>query len=146
MAETVRKSKLMFLKIFAKLFASILSLLGVISGCETISADYGVEGVFISGQTLSAADSTNIPGIQVKLSSNDSTEVFGETIADQSGYFNLSVGTGQISLPDSVRLTATDIDGEENGSFAEKDILFYMEEQEDYSSYYINLYMQEDDE
>lgn len=145
MAEAVRKSRLMFLKLMAKLFASVLTLFGVLTSCGKgeIMAPYGVEGVTIHGKTLSSEDSSGIAGIQIKFSNADSTVEFAETISYSSGQYQLFVDTYENTLPDSIRLTATDIDGAENGSFASKDTLLYHDGSECYD---IDLYLQEDDE
>ena len=146
MAEAVRKSRLMFLKLMAKLFASVLTLFGVLSSCENsreIIAPYGVQGVTIYGKTYSSGDSSSIAGIQIKLSNPDSAVEYAETTSDDSGFYALEIHTYEITLPDSILLTATDIDGVENGSFASKDPLLYVEEDEYYD---IDLYLQEDDE
>jgi len=145
MAEAVRKSKLEFLKLFAKIFASILSLLGILSSCgrgETM-APYGVEGVYIHGKTISSADSSSIAGIQIKLSSPDSTIDFAEATSDSDGRYLMFADANEITLPDSVRLTAADIDGAENGSFASKDTLLFLEEDQYYD---IDFFLQEDNE
>ena len=59
------------------------------------------------------------------MSNADSTVEFAETTSDSSGSYHLQIDTDEITLPDSIRLTATDIDGAENGSFASKDTLLY---------------------
>ena len=145
MAEAVRKSRLVFLKLMAKLFASVLTLFGVLTSCGRgeIMAPYGVQGVSIHGKTLSSIDSSSIAGIHIELSSADSSVEFDDTFSDDSGFYHLGIDTYEITFPDSVRLTATDIDGAENGSFASKDTLLYVEEDEYYD---IDLYLQEDDE
>lgn len=142
MAEAVRKSRLLFLKFLAKLFASTLSLLGVLSGCDTLAADYGVEGVYIGGTTFTAEGSLEIPGIQITLSSIDSTEVFDEYITDENGFFNIFAELNQLSDTDSLRLRATDIDGEVNGSFATKDTLLFYDSYEGPQEFDINLFLE----
>lgn len=148
MAEAVRKSKLYFLKLIAKLFASLLSLFGVLSSCDydRVTATYGIEGVHFHGYTFSSGDNSNIPEIQVKLSSIDSTVEFAETTSDSSGSYYLGIDTDEITLPDSVLLTATDIDGEENGSFISKDTLLVLDESEFGLVYDINFFLPEDTE
>ena len=145
MAEAVRKSKLVFLKLIAKLFASVLTLFGVLTSCGKgeIMAPYGIEGVTIHGKTLSSGDSSSIAGIQIKLSNADSSVEFAETTSDFGGVYILYVDTDEITLPDSIRLTATDIDGAENGSFASRDTLVYLDESQDYD---INFFLQEDNQ
>ncbi len=94
MAETVRKSKLTFLKLVAKLFASVLGLIGVLSGCDTLSADYGVEsvGVSVFGHTVSSFDSSYIEGIQVSLSNTDSTVHYDTAVTGEAGSFHVDRG------------------------------------------------------
>ncbi len=125
MAEAVRKSKLAFLKLVAKLFASVLSLIGVLSGCDTFSADYGVEsvGVSVFGHTVSSVDSSYIEGIQVSLSNTDSTMHYDTAVTGEAGYYNLYIDAMYISLPDTLRIVTADIDGAENGLFAAADTL-----------------------
>ncbi len=141
MAETIKRSKLAFLKFVAKLFTSILSLLGVVSGCDTLAADYGVEGIFLSGSTFSSESSIKIPGIQITLSNIDSTEVFDEYITDENGFFNIFAELEQVSDTDSLRLRATDIDGEANGSFATKDTLLFYDFYEGPQEFNVNFYL-----
>ncbi len=146
MAEAVRKSKFVFLRLIAKLLAYALTLFGVLSSCgDRVTAAYGIEGVSFYGSTLSSQDSSGIAGIQVKLSSADSSATFGETVSDSLGSYALFFDD-EITLPDSIRLTATDIDGPENGSFLEKDTLLYYEESQYGTVYRIDLHLQEDDE
>ncbi len=145
MAEVVKKSKLLFLKFIAKLFAAVLSLLGVLSGCGNgeIMAPYGVEGFFIQGKTISASDLKGIPGIQITVSNPESTEVFAETSTQSQGSYSLHIDPDEVVLPDSILLTAADIDGEENGLFISKDTLLYNHESQDY---YIDFSLQEANE
>ena len=146
MAEAVRRSKVQFLKFVAKLFTSILSLLGVVSGCDTLAAAYGVEGIFLSGSTFSSEGSIKIPGIQITLSNIDSTEVFDEYITDENGFFNIFAELEQVSDTDSLRLRATDIDGEANGSFAQKDTLILPDIDEDYQSFEVDFILDSNEE
>ena len=145
MAEVVKKSKLLFLKFIAKLFAAVLSLLGVLSGCGNgeIMAPYGVEGFFIQGKTISASDLKGIPGIQITVSNPESTEVFADTLTQSYGDYFIPIDTDEVTLPDSIRLTATDIDGEENGSFIARDTLLSSDGSQDY---YIDFSLQEANE
>lgn len=46
--------------------------------------------------------------------------------------------------PDSLRLIATDIDGELNGSFAEKDTILLPDISEEYVNFHVDLYMHSD--
>lgn len=144
MAEAARQSKLVFLKFIAKLFASVLSLFGVLTSCgNNVTAPYGVEGFFIQGKTISASDLKGIPGIQISVSNPESAEVFAETLTQSHGSYSLHVDPNEVALPDSILLTATDIDGEENGSFISKDTLLYNHESQDY---YIDFSLQEANE
>ena len=75
MAEAIRKGRLAFLEQFAKLFAALLGLLGVVSGCNSVmdAPMYGpMAGLEVYGQIHSAEDSSLIWGIDVRLVSLDS--------------------------------------------------------------------------
>ncbi|MCK5133089.1 MAG: hypothetical protein KAR40_13160 [Candidatus Sabulitectum sp.] len=83
MAEAIRKGRLAFLEQFAKLFASVLSISGVLSsGCDLVSADYGPPGSNLSvyGRTYSSEDSSTVMGLEIRLTSPDSTVDYGSVI------------------------------------------------------------------
>lgn len=126
MGEMVRKSNLQFLKFTARFFASILSLLGVLSGCDSgLTAPYGVEGTSLNGKVVSASDHTVIPGIQMSVTNAEGTEVFDDMLTSEDGVYGFSFLNDEVELPHAFLLTASDIDGDENGSFASKDTLLY---------------------
>lgn len=144
MAEVVKKSKLAFLKFIARVFASALSLFGVLTSCgNNVTAPYGVEGVYIQGRVVSASDSKGIQGIEISVSNLEATEVFADTLTQSYGDFFIRIDTDEVTLPDSIRLTATDIDGEENGSFIARDTLLSGDGSQDY---YIDFSLQEANE
>lgn len=137
------------LRITGRLVAVALGCLGVLSGCDPPDAPtYGVSGVFISGRTLSlsAADSARITGIQIRLTSADSTQGYSADTTDSNGFYYMYMGTEYFPWPDSVRLIATDIDGPLHGSFAGRDSvldLTAMEEEDDLLDLVIDLYLEE---
>lgn len=142
MAEAVRRSRIVFLKLMGKLFASVLTLFGVLSSCDVreIMVAYGPpEGLLFSGQVVSSSDSSAIPGIQLRLSSPDSSVVYGTSNSLEDGQFNLSVGYQYFPWPKSVLVNVTDTDGELNGSFASKDTLIFPDRDEEYQEFQIDF-------
>ncbi len=149
MAEAAKNGRKALLRLIGKLLASVLSLLGVLSGCNTMmspSPDYGVLGVLAMGQIHSAVDSNTIAGIQVKLSSPDSIVNYAADTSSSGGDYYLRMGMEYYPWPDSVRLTASDIDGSVNGSFQWKDTLLFLESGQEYQEILIDFYLQSDDE
>ena len=152
MAEAVRKGRTAFLRLTGKLFAAVLSLLGVLSGCAggnpQATPDYGPPpvGLDVWGRIGSARDSSWIPGIEVKLTSTDSLYDYGADTTYSEGAYRLKMGVEYYPWPDSVRLVATDIDGALNGSFLSKDTLLSLnglEDQYDYLEFYVDLYLED---
>ncbi|MCD4707582.1 MAG: radical SAM-associated putative lipoprotein [Candidatus Sabulitectum sp.] len=141
--EAVRKGQIVYLRSFGKLFASVLSLLGILSGCS-MAPDYGVPSVEvrIDGQIRSAEDSSYVQGIQVRLSSPDSSFDYSEYTTIWNGSYELFMGSEYFPWPDSVRLTATDIDGTENGFFEGKDTLLFLESHMEFISFDVDFYLQ----
>ncbi len=144
MAEAVRKGRIHCLRLIGKLFASVLGFVGVLSSaCVPVRVDYGPPEPAISvyGRTFSAQDSSSVIGLDIKLTSPDSTVDYGSVIADD-GYFSLYLESADYSpWPDSLRLIATDIDGELNGSFAEKDTILLPDINEEYVDFHVDFYM-----
>ncbi|MCD4670935.1 MAG: hypothetical protein K8S14_10875 [Actinomycetia bacterium] len=127
MAEAVRNGRTALLRLSGKLFAAVLSLLGVLSGCGNPqdAPAYGPPpvGLYVWGRTASARDSSWIAGIEVKLTSTDSLYDYRADTTDFSGGYHLQMGAEYYPWPDSVRLVATDIDGRQNGSYLSRDTL-----------------------
>ena len=146
MAEAVRKRKFVFLKLIAKLFASVLSLLGVVSGCSGGDAPtYGPPaGVFFQGRVFSSEDSSSVNGIQVQLTNSDLSLVYGTTESSGTGDYYLYLEDDSPPWPDSILVSATDIDGEANGSFAPKDTLIFPDSDEEYQEFQIDFVLEEE--
>ncbi len=146
MAEVVRKSKFLFLKLIAKLFASVLSLLGVVSGCSGGDAPtYGPPaGVYFQGMIVSSEDSSSVNGIQVQLSKPDLSSVYGTTLSSENGDYYLYLEENSPPWPDSVLVSTTDIDGEANGSFAPQDTLIFPDSDEEYQEFQIDFVLEEE--
>ena len=146
MAEAVRKSKFLFLRLMAKLFASVLSLLGIVSGCGGLDAPtYGPPaGVYFHGIVVSAEDSSSVTGIQVQLTNPDLTMVYGTTESSGTGNYYLYLEENSPPWPDSILVRATDIDGEANGSFAPKDTLILPDSDEEYQEFQIDFVLEEE--
>lgn len=144
MAEKIRNGRMHCLRLIGKLFASVLGLTGVLSSaCLPVSADYGPPEPAISvyGRTFSAEDSSSVVGLEIKLTSPDSLVNYGSVIADD-GYFSLYLESADYyPWPDSLRLIATDIDGELNGSFAEKDTILLPDVNEEYVDFHVDFFM-----
>lgn len=150
MAEAVRIGRTAILRLSGKLFAAVLSILGVLScsGNPQATPDYGPPsiGLDVWGRTGSASDSTWIDGIEIKLTTADSLSDFRVDTTGSGGYFLLHMGEEFYPWPDSVRLVATDIDGDQNGSFLSRDTLLSLiglEDQYDYLQLDVDLYLED---
>ena len=150
MAEAVRNGRTAILRLSGKLFAAVLSILGVLScsGNPQATPDYGPPpiGLDVWGRIGSASDSSWIPGIEVKLTSIDSLYGYGADTTYSGGGYRLKMGVEYYPWPDSVRLVATDIDGDQNGSFLSKDTLLSLiglEDQYDYLQLDVDLYLED---
>ncbi len=144
MAEAIRNGRTALLRLSGKLFAAVLSLVGVLSGCGNPhdAPAYGPPsaGLDVCGQICSASDSSLIAGIEVKLTSTDSLSDFSVNTTDSNGNYNLNMGAEYYPWPDSVRLVAADIDGEQNGSFLSRDTLISLDSLENpYDFIYIDV-------
>jgi len=139
-AETIRRSKLAFLKFLAKLISFALALFGVLSSCyENGMVAYGPPtDLEVFGRVYSAEDSSHVNGIQIQLSSPDLSTVYNTTLSNADRGYWLFMNTSP-PWPDSILVTATDIDGEENGSFAQKDTLILPDIDEDYQSFEVDF-------
>ncbi|MCD4701243.1 MAG: radical SAM-associated putative lipoprotein [Candidatus Aegiribacteria sp.] len=154
MAEAVRNGRTAILRLSGKLFAAVLSIMGVLScsGNPKAIPAYGPPsaGLYIWGKTISASGSTGIEGIEVKLTSTDSLYDYGAYTTDSHGSYNLNMGAEYYPWPDSVRLVASDIDGRQNGSFLSRDTLLSLDSLENsYDFIYLedlNLYLEDAEE
>ena len=133
MAEALIKTKRTVLKQYPKLVAAFLSLLGVVSGCESVMespAAYGIPGLFVHGLFFSKADSSNVKGIDVRLLSVDSLTEYSFESAGRYDYY-ARMGADHYPWPDSVRLIASDPYSLSDGWFAAKDTILDVSELED---------------
>jgi len=148
MAEVIRTAGTGFLKFTGRLFAAFLSTVGVLSSCNPMAAPtYGVEvfGIQVFGETRVSADTTAISGIEVRLLTVDYLVEHDVCISGSSGAYELSTGPDFYPWPDSIRLIASDIDGELNGSFLEKDTVLCingLEEEQDTLFIEMDIYLE----
>jgi hypothetical protein len=129
----LRNIQIRLLRHAATIFGSLLSFLGVISAaCGETPTDYGMPlAVYVSGGIESGGQ--RIQGIQVRMLSTDSTTVFESTATGTSGSYCIWAELLHFSLPDSVIIEVTDVDGEENGLFLPSDSLLILEYADPYS-------------
>ena len=123
MAEAVKRTHLGLLKMISRLSASLLGALGVITAsCGEEPVAYGLPpALHIAGDVRS--DGEGIEGLQLRMLSAGSSEVLDSFLSDQYGNYWLDVDLSELSLPDSVIVEATDIDGENNGAYLPSDTL-----------------------
>ena len=153
MAEAVKKGRFVFLKFAGKVFAYLLGLLGVISGCNSVMdapPTYGpMVGLEVYGQTHSAEDSSLIGGIDVRLVSLDSlTEYDIYSVRYHSEVYSVWLRYDDYPWPDSVRLIASDPDSLQDGWFIEKDTLLSispLQEEDDFLQIQVEFYLESED-
>ncbi|MCD4707583.1 MAG: radical SAM-associated putative lipoprotein [Candidatus Sabulitectum sp.] len=146
MAEAVRSGRIVFLRLISKLFASALSLAGILSCCDSVAEPtYGPPAtLYFSGQTSSAADSSSIAGIQIQIASPDSSIDYSTSLSDENGQYQQFIENEFYPWPDTVRVIATDIDGDQNGLFAAKDTLLFPERDQEFQEFQINFYLEKE--
>ncbi len=146
MAEAARSSRLIFLKLIAKLFTSVLAFFGVLSGSGCTNGfmpAYGPPtGVYFQGQVRASEDSSSVTGIQVQLSNPDLSSVYGTAHSGEYGNYYLPLEQNSPSWPDTVLVSATDIDGEANGSFLPKDTLIIPDSDDEYQEFYVDFLLE----
>ncbi len=115
------KIKKGFFRGYNAIIAALMALLGFSTACEQSVDEYGVPmpeyGVpsaefIVKGTVKSAANSENIPNIQVKMG-NDSTQT------DEQGRYEVS--RRSVMGDQTFQVTFEDIDGAENGAYADAD-------------------------
>lgn len=148
MAETIKRSRLAFLKLLAKLISSVLFMAGVLSSCyKSSNVVYGPpSALFVFGNVLSAEDSSSIEGIEIKLSNPDMSTVYNTTLSNNQYGFDIYMDGQSSPWPDSILVTATDIDGEDNGSFTAKDTLLLPDTNAEYQEFDVNFVLEETEE
>ena len=143
MAEAVRRSRINFLRLIGKVITSVLAFFGVLSSSSCINGDmptYGPPaGIYFQGQVLASEDSSSVIGIQVRLSNPDLSSVYGSAESTGGGDYYLYLEQNSPPWPDTVLVSATDIDGEENGSFISKDTLIIPHSDEEYQTFQIDF-------
>lgn len=148
MAETIRRSKLAFLKFLAKLISFALALFGVLSSCyEDSMVAYGPPtGLTVYGDVFSSEDSSLVQGIQIQLSNLDMSTVYNTTYSNENRGYDLYMDGYSPPWPDTILVTATDIDGDTNGSFASKDTLILPDIDEEYQEFIIDFSLDSSEE
>ncbi len=126
-----RKARKGLLRFAGWLSGSILGTLGVItSGCGWAGTDYGVpSAVNITGTVTS--DSQPVQGIQLRMVHNGYPDELDIVTSDGYGHYWLEADLSLFSLPDTVTVELTDIDGPLNGSFLPEDTLLPLERDPD---------------
>ena len=151
MADAVRNGRITLLRLSGKVFAAVLSLVGILScssGNPEAPPTYGPPspGLYVWGQISSANDSSRIAGIEVKLTSTDSLYDYEADTTYSIQYYGLYMGEEYYPWSDSVRLVATDIDGDLNGSYLSRDTLLFigsLEYEYDYLDLNVDLYLED---
>jgi hypothetical protein len=128
MAVIACRLKSTLLKNLSRSFAYILGLFGVISGSCGFAPDYGVPSVLCISGTVRTGP-VSIPGIQVEATGTDTSVVYTSDITGEYGLYYLYI---DFPWPDSIRVAATDIDGELNGSLLPGDTLLTSIPDEEY--------------
>jgi hypothetical protein len=128
MSEAAGNAKRGMLRLSSWILGSILSMLGVVSsGCNnSAEPTYGPPSVAIRlfGTTMSSADSATVAGIEVSALSTDSTALYSSNLTDSEGNYVLDLML-YYPWPDTLLVTASDIDGAQNGSFLNADTLIF---------------------
>jgi putative lipoprotein (rSAM/lipoprotein system) len=115
------KIKKGFFRGYNAIIAALLSLLGFTTACEQSVDEYGVPmpeygapsaEFVVKGTVKSAASSSNIPNIKVKMG-------YDSTKTDAQGRYEIS--TRSYAGDQTFLVTFEDIDGAENGAYADAD-------------------------
>jgi len=141
------KMRIQFIRWSDLLIGAMLTLLGFSSGScskdnEDVKDEYGCPSADykVIGKVVSSANQTTISNIQVKFSQlyyetdslGDAVEYVANTVmvyTNDDGSYEVEMNT----VPDSeidFRLSVSDIDGDENGTFATKDSLINIKDDE----------------
>lgn len=111
--------KKIIIKTYSKLLTGFLGFLGFATGCIPGGggAEYGVPNAdfILNGNVKSTSTSEVIPGIQVVMA-------YDTVQTDANG--NFSVKMVDFPMEQTYKISFKDIDGAENGSFANKEIDF----------------------
>ena len=149
MAEAARRSRLIFLKLISRLFTSVLAFFGVLSGSGCINGDmptYGPPaGVYFQGRIRASEDSSSVTGIQVQLTNPGLSAVYGTAESNEHGDYYLPLEQESPPWPDSILVSATDIDGEANGSFLSKDTLIIPDSDDEYQEFYVDFLLENEE-
>jgi hypothetical protein len=151
MSKAVHIAKKRVLMILSGVLGSILSMLGVLStGCSDsnpVSPSYGPPSttIVLFGAIRSSADSTFVPGIEISALNADSTTVVSSTLTDAYGNYQLYLDSLEYPWPDTLLVTATDVDGALNGSFLIADSLVFPEVENPYLEIEMDFYLETED-
>ncbi len=113
MPEAVFSARRKLFRYVDRLTGFILGLLGVISvSCGIEPVAYGPpDGCFITG--LVKDNGTAVQGIEINVQSPDSSIIYHSTETSSDGAYWADL----YEWPDSLLITASDIDGPDNGSY-----------------------------
>jgi len=132
----------MVAKFLARMSTFTLSFFSVItSSCDRAPMAYGVPPhISVEGRVESSGEGIPIPGIQMNMLKSDSSEVISSDISlSPTGRYFLYADCEIFASPDSVIITATDIDGAENGSYLPSDTMIVVEPDSEYFSYEVDF-------
>jgi hypothetical protein len=125
-----------FLRMLAGVSARLLGIAGVMStGCyQAAEPTYGVPSlsVTLTGTVRSEADSTAIEGISIRaFCPRDSLVVGNPAYTGQNGEYYLHVEDYGFHDTDSIGISASDVDGDLNGSFLDADTVLALPQVEE---------------
>jgi len=112
-------------KTYGRLFAILLSWLGFSAISMSCGAAYGTPSATFKakGVVVSQTDNAPIEGIRAVLKTKEGSAGYGiDTIyTDNKGVFNLKSSKGELAY-NKLYVELCDVDGDENGSFIDKDV------------------------
>jgi len=112
-------------KHYDKLIILLLGFLGLATSCDPV-AEYGTPNAdfHFKGTVSNSANQAPIENIQVKVYMDD-TIMISQSLTDNTGAYVIDLNL--FPIEQQIKLSATDIDGSENGTFASKDTTFTLD-------------------